>query len=195
MRDDPSSRQVPSRTVVLAGPAATGKSTLGVLLARRLGLPFIDVDEIAWPYYAEAGWDLDRLVARVHAVGRVAAEREWEPARAHTVERVLAEHPGTVIALGAGHTSYSDLDCASRVRTALDAASDVVLLLPHPGPERSVAVLRERSVASKNTDWVADGHDFLAEWVADPLNHEVATITVYTEGLDPEETVGEVVRL
>jgi shikimate kinase len=182
-----------TETIVVVGPAATGKSTLGTVVAARLGKPFVDIDEIAWPYYAETGWDLERLHDRIRAVGRVAAEREWEPARAYAVEHVLADHAGTLIALGAGHTSYTDPSCTQRVHAALSQVPSVVLLLPSPDPQRSVAVLRERSITSKGTDWIRDGHDFLAEWVAEPLNHAVATSVVFTDGLTPEQTAERII--
>jgi hypothetical protein len=79
--------------LVLLGPAATGKSTLGQLVAGLLGVAFVDLDAVADDYYPEVGWSVDRLVERIAVVGRVAAEREWEPARAHAVERAVAEHP------------------------------------------------------------------------------------------------------
>lgn len=180
-------------TVVLVGPAATGKSTLGELVAAGLHKPFVDVDEVGWPYYAETGWTLERLVDRISAVGRVAAEHEWEPARAHATERVLADHPGAVIALGAGHTSYTDPALARRVQATLAQIPEVVLVLPSQDPQRSVAVLRERSVEAKGTDWIREGHDFLADWVAEPLNRVVATSVLYTDGLTPEQAAGSIV--
>lgn len=180
-------------TIVLIGPAAAGKSTLGRLVAARLDKPFVDLDEIAWPYYAETGWDLDRLADRIRTQGRLAAEHEWEPARAHATEQALAEHPGTVIALGAGHTSYTDPGLTRRVQGALAQVPDVVLVLPSRDPRRSVAVLRERSVATKGTSWIREGHDFLAQWTAEPLNHAVATSVLYTEGLTPEAAARRIV--
>lgn len=174
--------------VVLVGPAAAGKSTVGALLATRLAVPFIDVDAVADPYYAEVGWSIDRLVARVRAVGRVAAEREWEPARAHAVERVVAAHPDAVIALGAGHSSYTRADLRARVGAALAAASDVILLLPSPDRDASLSALRARSLATKGTGWVVDGHDLLAGWVDDTGVRALARRTVHTDGLDPDET-------
>ena len=41
---------IPS-TVILIGPERAGKSTVGRLLAERLGLPFTDVSKSATPYY------------------------------------------------------------------------------------------------------------------------------------------------
>jgi shikimate kinase len=79
--------------MILVGPLAAGKSTLGALVAERLGQPFVDIDDIAWSYCAEVGWSLDRLLERDQAVGWTAAEREWEPARAHAAQRAVADHP------------------------------------------------------------------------------------------------------
>lgn len=64
--------------LILIGPAATGKTTLGQIVVASLSVPFVDIDEIAEPYYEESGWNLEKLSHRSSTVGRVAAEREWE---------------------------------------------------------------------------------------------------------------------
>lgn len=181
--------------MILVGPLAAGKSTLGALVAERLGHPFVDIDDIAWSYCAEVGWDLDRLLQRDEAVGWAAAEREWEPARAHAVQRAVADHPDAVIALGAGYTSFTSPEHAEQVRQALAPIPDVIHLLPSPDPKRSVAVLRERAIASRGTDWIIEGRDWIAGWVADPLAGEVAAATVFTDGISPEASAEELVRL
>ncbi|MGW2095933.1 shikimate kinase [Promicromonospora sukumoe] len=181
--------------MILVGPLAAGKSTLGALVAERIGRPFVDIDEIAWTYCAEVGWSLDRLLERDDAVGWAVAEREWEPARAHAVQRVVEDHPEAVIAFGAGYTSFTGASHAARVRRALAPVPDVVHLLPSPDPARSVAVLRERAVTSRGKDWIIEGHDWIARWVADPLAGELAAATVYTDGASPEESADELVRL
>lgn len=182
-----------SPAVVLIGPAAAGKSTLGLLVAEELGLEFVDLDEIGEAYYLEVGWSIDRLIHRSAEVGRVAAEREWEPARAHAVQRAVAEHPGTVLALGAGHTSFIDATCFARVCAALAAVDHVVLVLPEAGRDAGLAELRERSVATKGTDWIRSGHDFLAEWFDDAGTRSLATHVVYTEGESPQATAARLV--
>lgn len=184
-----------AKTVVLVGPLAAGKSTLGALVAERTGRPFIDIDEISWDYGREVGWDLKRLLERDEAVGWLASEREWEPARAHAVERVLADHPGAVIALGAGYTSFHDPQYSARVRAALAQIPHVIHLLPSVDPERSVAILRARAIESRGRDWIIDGHDFIAGWVADPLADEVATATVFTDGMSSAESADQILRL
>ena len=171
--------------LVLLGPAATGKSTLGQLVAGLLGVAFVDLDAVADDYYPEVGWSVDRLVERIAVVGRVAAEREWEPARAHAVERAVAEHLGAVLALGAGHASYTDPACRDRVRAALAAVPHVVLVLPGADREHALTVLRSRSLAAKGTDWVRDGHDFLAEWFDDVGTRDLAHRTFVTGAEDP----------
>ncbi len=171
--------------LVLLGPAATGKSMLGELVAGLLGVAFVDLDAVADRYYPEVGWSVDRLVERIAVVGRVAAEREWEPARAHAVERAVADHPGAVLALGAGHASYTDPACMDRVRAALAPVPHVVLVLPGADREHALTVLRARSVASKGTDWVRDGHDFLAEWFDDAGTRGLAHRTFLTGADDP----------
>jgi shikimate kinase len=118
--------------VVLVGPPATGKTTLGALLAARLQRPFIDVDAVGERYYAETGWSIAKLRERITAVGRLAAEIEWEPARAHAVARVIADHPDAVIALGAGHTSYTDPELRRRVRAALKTVPTWRTSCPRP---------------------------------------------------------------
>ena len=181
--------------MILVGPLAAGKSTLGALVAERLGHAFVDIDDIAWSYCAEVGWSLDRLLERDDAVGWAAAEREWEPARAHAVARAVGDHPDAVIALGAGYTSFTDPACAEQVCRALAPVPDVIHLLPSPDPERSVTVLRERAVAARGKDWIIEGRDWIAAWVADPLAGEVAAATVFTDGISPTESADQLVAL
>ncbi|MBP2339803.1 hypothetical protein JOF41_005981 [Saccharothrix coeruleofusca] len=171
--------------MVLIGPAGAGKTTIGEAVAEVTGRPFVDLDAVAAPYYAEVGWSIEKLVRRIEAVGRVAAEREWEPARAHAVSRAVAEHPGAVLALGAGHTSYRDPGCRAAVRAALRDCPDVVLLLPAADPALALDVLRRRCLAGKGRTWISEGHDFLAEWLHDEGTREMATRTAFTEGISP----------
>jgi adenylate kinase family enzyme len=54
--------------IILIGPPRTGKSTLGKLLADRVGRPTISLDELRWKYYAEIGYD-KTLADEIHQKG------------------------------------------------------------------------------------------------------------------------------
>ena len=120
--------------------------------------------------------------------------RQWWPALAHATERVLAEHRPGILDLGAGHSHYEDDHLFARVRRVLAPCPNVVLPLPSSDLDRSVCILRERGLAERGGDWIADGYDFVEHWVKDSCNHDLATLTVYTEGRTPQETCAEIER-
>lgn len=182
-----------SPALVLIGPAAAGKTTVGELVAARLGMPFVDLDEIGERYYAEVGWSIQRLVDCSEQIGRVAAERAWEPARAHAVRRAVEDHPESVKAMGAGHTSFHDPDCIASVTSALAPVPHVVLILPSPDRSAALAELRRRSLRSKGTTWISAGHDFLAEWHDDAGTRSLATDVTFTAGNSPQATAEQIV--
>ncbi|MFE6752803.1 shikimate kinase [Streptomyces sp. NPDC057684] len=188
----PASKEAP--WMVLIGPAGAGKTTLGREIAERAQRQFVDLDAAAGEYYAQVGWSIARLRERIAAVGRLAAETEWEDARAHAVARVVADHPDTVIALGAGHTSYTDPVHLAEVRTVLSRCRHVVRVLPSPDREISLALLRHRCTATKGQSWIIDGHDFLGQWLDDPGARQMATRTIYTNDEAPAQTAARLIR-
>jgi hypothetical protein len=178
--------------IVLIGPVTAGKSTISEALATRLGAPRISLDAIAERYYVEYGFPKAEFERVRENEGFLTAYRCWWPALAHATERVLGEYPDHIIDLGAGHTHYEDRTLFARVRSALQGRSNVVLLLPSSHLQRSIEVLRDRSIRTRGWTWEVDGYDFIAQWVHDPGNSELATLTVYTEGRTPAETCDEI---
>jgi hypothetical protein len=88
------------------------ESTAGALLAGRLGVPHLAMDDVRWGLYAEVGYD-DALCGRIHAEeGLWGVFRYWRPFELHAVERLLGEHAecrqGCVIDMGAGHSVSED---------------------------------------------------------------------------------------
>jgi hypothetical protein len=177
------------RTIVLIGPVAVGKTTVGPLVAERLGRCFIDLDEVADErYYDEVDGGVARLIEHAVADGYPAAAVWWQPTLLHAVERVLDDHRGAVIALGAGHSHYETEEHARRVAELL-AGSIVVFLLPSDDVDASTELLRARCIAERGADqdWLYPERDYLREWVASSQNRVLADAIVHTADHTPDE--------
>jgi shikimate kinase len=98
---------VNSDRVLLVGPRGAGKSTVGPLLAARLGVPFVDTDDLLQP------------ITSVDAPFR---ERE-----ARVLAAVL-RGPPAVVAAGGGAVLWDGLEDAARAWTVvwLDATAEVL---------------------------------------------------------------------
>lgn len=179
-----------SSEIILIGPIGTGKSTLGRLLAEKLGLPRCSMDDLRWDYYKEIGFD-ETVQNEIGAQeGFPGVYRYWKPFEAHAVERLLAEHHNCVIDFGGGHSVYEDDALFARIQQILAPYPNVVLILPSPDLDESVRILRERK-----GEGVADGFDFHEHFVKHHSNHDLAKLVVYTQGKTPEETRDEILAL
>jgi shikimate kinase len=78
--------------IVLIGPRASGKTSLGQALARRLRRRFIDLDALVLEHLG---------AATVTEAWRRGGESAWRAAEAAVLEKAL-EHPEGVVALGGG---------------------------------------------------------------------------------------------
>ncbi|GAA2264315.1 hypothetical protein GCM10010415_30300 [Streptomyces atrovirens] len=152
--------------VVLVGPMGVGKSTVGQLLAQRLGVGYRDTD--------------DDIVA---AEGRTIAELFTEHGEPHfrtlekrAVRRALTEHDG-VLALGGGAVLDAD------TRALLAGQHVVCLSMEAAEAARRTALNADRPLLA------ADPHE---RWrrLAEARRHlyaEVARATVATDGRTPAE--------
>ena len=126
-------------TIILIGPLGAGKSTVGHLLAKKLGLPQCSVDDVRWKYYEEIGYD-KVLASKIAKSNQGVQEqlRYSKPFEVHAVEKVLSDHSYSVIDFGASNSVYDDELQFSRVENALAPYPNVILLLPSSDPEESV---------------------------------------------------------
>jgi shikimate kinase len=165
---------VVSPRIVVIGPPGAGKTTVGGLLAARLGVGFRDVDH---DIEAAAG----KSIADIFTGDGEPVFRELEE---NAVATGLAEHDG-VLALGGGAI------LSARTRERL--AEHVVLFL---NVGMSEGVQRTGlSGARPLLSGVNPRATFKALLDARlPLYREVARIEVLTDELEPEQVVAEAVR-
>lgn len=175
---------------MLIGPIGAGKSTIGKLLAAKLNLPQCSIDEVRFNYYAEIGYDEAVAKSKYETEGFWGLYTYWKPFEAHAVERILAEHTQGVIDFGAGHSVYEDAALFKRVQQVLQPYPNIVLLLPSPNVEETVAILNERNEFLRTMQPNINEH-----FIQHHSNYDLAKFIVYTQGKTPEATCAEIMRL
>jgi shikimate kinase len=162
--------------LVLVGPPASGKTTVGTGVARLLGLPFrdtdADVEDVAGTTVA------DLFVERGEAHFRALEEQ--------AVARALAEHEG-VLALGGGAVTSAG---TRELLVAHGRAGGTVVWLDVdlPSAAKRVGLSRDRPILGVNPRAMLRQ---MLETRA-PLYGEVATHTVATGGRAPGDVIADV---
>jgi shikimate kinase len=162
--------------LVLVGPPASGKTTVGTAVAGRLGAVFRDTDQ-----------DIENLAGcTVADLFVTEGEPHFRALEEQAVAVALASHDG-VLALGGGAVTSA----ATRellVGYGRDGGTVVWLDVDLPSAARRVGLSRDRPILGVNPRAMLR---HMLETRA-PLYGEVATLTVPTGGRTPEDVVAEV---
>jgi shikimate kinase len=152
--------------IVLVGPMGVGKSTVGRLLAERLGLGYRDTDD---DIVAAEG----RTIAEIFVDDGEPAFREMEK---RAVRAALAEHEG-VLALGGG----AILDADTRALLAEHRVVYLSMEVDEAVRRTGLNVARPLLAVNPRKQWreLMEARRHLYE--------EVATAVVATDGRTPEE--------
>jgi len=167
---------VSSPLLVLVGPPASGKSTVGTALAQTLAVAFRDTDH---DIESEAGCSVADLFV-------TEGEPHFRALEEKAVARALAEHDG-VLALGGGAvTSATSRELL--VSYARDGGTVVWLDVDLASAAKRVGLSRDRPILGVNPRAMLR---HMLETRA-PLYGEVATLAVPTGGRAPEDVVAEI---
>lgn len=157
--------------VVLVGPPGAGKSTVGRLVADRLGLPFRDTDT-------------DIEAAQGVPISEIFVDHGEEHFRAlerGAVAAAVAEHSG-VLALGGGAV------LAQETRALLEGGPVAFLDTGVGAAAKRVGLARDRPVLALNPR--AALHQLLEQ--RRPLYEQVARLVVITDERTPDEVADQV---
>lgn len=159
--------------IVLVGVPGAGKTTVGELLAAKLGKSFTDSDHVI---EARAG----KSVSDIFTQDGEATFRKLE----HEVILDLIKAGDGVVALGGGALGNDE------TRAAVKGANTVWLVAGLAQAVDRVGMNRNRPLLLGNV------RGQLAELMAarEPLYREVATLTVDTSALNPAEVVDQIVE-
>jgi len=170
----------PQENIVLIGYRAVGKSTLGALLATRLGRPFIDLDAV---FEAEAG---QTISAFVEQAGWPAFRR-----REQELVRRYAGRQGLVIATGGG--VVLDPENIALLR----GSGRLIWLKATPATIRARLHQDQRQVADRPSltgqGTIAEIDEVLA--VREPLYAAAAHLVLEVDSAAPEALVQAILQL
>src|SRR3954471_8340905 len=162
--------------LVLVGPPASGKTTVGMAVAEILGVPFRDTDH-----------DIEEVAgATVADLFVQHGEPHFRALEEQAVARALAEHEG-VLALGGGAVTQ-DATRELLVAHGRHGGTVVWLDVDLHSAARRVGLSRDRPILGVNPRAMLRT---MLEQRA-PLYGEVATLTVATGGRTPEDVVAQV---
>ena len=166
--------EAPPRRVVLTGFMGSGKTTVGPLLAARLGWSFVDVDDVI---EAEAGAPITEFFAR-HG------EAQFRDLEHATIAR-LAANDALVLALGGGAIEHS------ATRSLLLTTPGTILV--HLEVELSTALSRCRGTEHLRPI-LADHANFASRYHRRLPLYRTAHVSIPVDALTPEQVVEAILQ-
>lgn len=129
---------------IIIGPPTVGKTTVSKLLAEKMGLPCVSMDEILFSYFKEVGFDEAHWKLIAEKLGRPAAYRYLKVFGSYGVKRILEDHKDCVFDFGGGGVTGEFPDEFAAMKSLLRNFSNIVFLIPSPDKKESLQYLYDR---------------------------------------------------
>lgn len=168
------------KEIILIG-VAVGKTTVSKLLAQRLGLPRVSMDDTLFTYMAEVGFDEAHWKTIMEKQGKPGGYRYLRVFGSHAVKRLLEDHKNCVFDFGSGGVMGEFPDEFARIKEELVQFENVVFLIPAKDKKESLEYLYDR-LNIKTQAWT-----ILEHLVFHSSHEELAKHIVYVKNRTPEE--------
>jgi shikimate kinase len=171
-------------SLALIGPAKSGKSAVGPLLAARMGLPFQSHDITGLARVHER-YD-DTQAHDVYSLDGISAWYRYQlPLGVDVLRQTLADIEPCVVEIAKWYPHPDDA-LFEHIRAALSSLEHVVMLRPAEDVDRACRIIEERRTV------LVDGIDMNAHFLQHRSNYELAKHVVYTKGRTVTETRDEI---
>lgn len=161
------------KNIIFIGMPASGKSTVGVVVAKRLGLGFVDTDLLI---QAQEKKLLKEIIAEVGNEGFLAIENQVN--RDLQVENSVISPGGSVV--------Y----CEEAMKHFKEIGTVVYLKVPFETINSRISSAKNRGVVLKEGQTLKDLYDERTK-----LFEKYADCIISEEGIDLEETIDKVLEL
>lgn len=132
------------QTIILSGPVGVGKTTVGRLAAKILNVPFVDLGDPRDRLYAQTDYSETKAKLQYALRGIGGWYRYQKPYELYSVERVLEESAGSLIAFGVGQSVYETAEQRKAFRALVGPVRHTFLLIPYSGLAESLGFLSKR---------------------------------------------------
>ncbi|KAK2612256.1 hypothetical protein QQS21_001682 [Conoideocrella luteorostrata] len=180
------------RTVILIGPEAAGKSTIGRLLAIALSKELYSLDRHRDELYRPYNYDKAIAQKIYEEQGEWAFYEHWTIFEFQAVSHILQNASkagdtfyGKILDFGAGHSVYEKPEQLSQIEELIKPYPDVILILPCEDVEEALQITEARRgyKLGLNRHFLEHGS-----------NRKLAKHVVYTNKRTPEECVEDVLE-
>lgn len=181
-----------SLPVILLGPMATGKSTVGAEIAKATGIARIPMDRVRWYYYFQNGFSQEKESSLDLFVERMSY---WKPFEVEAIRNILIDFPNSIIDFGAGHSHFPDEEQFKIVLSLMNPVKNIFLLLPNEDKNESLRICNERLRFREGNALDETKLEANREFINHPSSFLLSKHQIYTKNETPDKTAKRIIGL